>query len=103
MNELDDFIDMIWDDRFVEAHVVLENPWKAVRRQNKDEGNILKGLINGASALELKRRGKEESALRIWSAFEKYRTLIDTVKTVHTEQYRICAKTVEAKKDELFN
>ncbi len=102
MQELDDFVTMIMDDRFADAHVVLEHPWKTVRSESKDEGNILKGLINGASAFELKRIGRDEAALRIWAAFEKYRPLIDTVVSSRTEQYLQCAKILDKRYPELF-
>lgn len=102
MQELDDFIMMVETDRFADAHVVLEHPWKLIRSASKDEGNILKGLINGATAFELKKRGKDEAALRIWSAFEKYRPLIETVDSAHLHQYRACAQVLQNRYEEIF-
>lgn len=97
MDELDDFVMMIEEGRFSEAHVVLEHPWKVLRAESKDEGNILKGLINAASAFELKRIGRDEAALRIWAAYEKYRPLIETVDSPHKRMYQRCATVVEEK------
>lgn len=96
VRELTAYIQLIQEERYVDAHVVLEEPWKSLRAVNKDEGNILKGLINAASALELKRLGRDDAARKIWKAYEKYRPLIQTVHSPHGTMYQACAQAVEA-------
>ncbi len=99
--ELDDFIQMVKEGRFADAHMVLEHPWKAIKNENRGEGNILKGLINGTTAFELKRRGKDDGALRVWATFIKYKPLIDTVHSSYRQKYKECAEVLEERYAEL--
>ncbi len=101
-HNLDEFMQMLEDGAFAQAHEVLETDWKAYRsRGDRDESNILKGFINAATAFELKRRGRE-SALRVWQTYVKYRPLIDTIDSLHVKKYQECALYIEAKYEEVF-
>jgi len=99
---LDNFIKMIHGDHFADAHETLEYSWKALRREYPDEAKILKGLINGATALELKRRDRNDAAQRVWKTFEKYKPLIAVSDSTFTENYTACTKILEKKHKELF-
>jgi len=102
MQCIDNFMGMLQNGEFAEAHEVLEDDWKAYRSQeNRDESNILKGFINAATAFELKRRGRE-SASRVWLTYLKYRPLIDVVDSIHVKKYRECARYIDAKHEEVF-
>ncbi len=102
MQPIDDFITMLHNGEFSEAHEVLEHDWKALRREGKkEESNILKGFINAATAFELKRRGRD-SAIRVWQTYVKYRPLIDEVDSLHVKKYQECAAYIDAKYDEVF-
>ncbi len=102
MQIIDDFITMVKNEKFAEAHEVLEDDWKAFRKEgNRDESYILKGFINGATSFELKRRGRD-SASRVWATYEKYRPLIDETDSLHVKKYEECALFLEAKHDEVF-
>ena len=97
MDVIDDFMTMVEHSEFAEAHEVLEDDWKALRKEGKkDESNILKGFINGATAFELNRRGRD-SASRVWQTFVKYRPLINEIDSLHVKKYEECALFLEEK------
>jgi hypothetical protein len=64
------FEELIERGEYFSAHEVLEEEW---RRSSKGslERKLLQGLINGAVALELKRRGRG-SWERIWRVYLNY-------------------------------
>jgi hypothetical protein len=87
---------MLKDEEYAQAHEVLEDTWKSLRQEGKKEqSNILKGLINGATFFELHRRGRS-SAPRVWQTYVKYRPLIDEIDSLHANKYRECAALLES-------
>jgi hypothetical protein len=66
-----EFIELLEKGEFFEANEVLEEVWRPL-----PNGSLvklgLKGLINGAVTLELKKRGRE-SYPKIWKIFHKYK------------------------------
>lgn len=99
MKALYEFLEVIANEEFVEGHEVLEVPWKAWKRlpEKEAEARILKGLINGATALALKRKGRHDPALRVWKTYEKYRPLIGTTPSAHTALYKAAQVLLEEK------
>lgn len=69
---LQTFIQNLKDEKFAEAHEVMEHQWKAYKKSDHSLTKLLKGYINGATAFELLRRDKREGAERLWVAYEKY-------------------------------
>ncbi len=69
---LEIFIDDIKNERFSDAHEHLEEYWKSIKKSDHPLKNLCKGFINGATAFELYKRGKEEGAKRVWSTHLKY-------------------------------
>ncbi len=88
MQNIDKFIEAIHDNKFIEAHEILEESWKKLKQINKDEANIQKGLINGATAIALKLKGRDKGAFMVWDTFEKYRELISTTKSPLSKKYK---------------
>ena len=73
MNEtLQTFIRNLKEEKFAEAHEVMEHQWKAYKKSDHPLTKLLKGYINGATAFELLRRDKLEGAKRLWLVYEKY-------------------------------
>jgi len=73
MNEtLQIFIQNLKEEKFAEAHEVMEHQWKSYKKSNHPLTKLLKGYINGATAFELLRRDKLEGAKRLWLVYEKY-------------------------------
>ena len=70
------FMQLLKNQRFYEAHEALEELWFPKRRSRDPKILVLKGFINASVALELKRLGREDNALRVWGNYLKYRPLI---------------------------
>lgn len=90
MKELQEFMDVVAAEDFVEGHEVLEDKWREWKNipEKRQESFILKGLINGATALALKVMGRENPADEVWKTYLKYAPLIDTLPSIHTDTYK---------------
>ena len=99
MLPIDHFIEDVKNERFVEAHEVLESSWKELKKTNKEEANLQKGLINATTAIALKLKGKEKGAYMVWETYLKYKPLIGSVKSDLSEKYKIAEKILEEKYD----
>ena len=92
---IDKFIEDVQNERFVSAHEVLEESCKELKKVNKDEANLQKGLINATTAIALKLKGKDVGAYRVWDTYIKYKPLIDTVVSDLSEKYKTAAKLLD--------
>jgi predicted metal-dependent hydrolase len=66
------FIEDIENSDFTKAHEDLEDYWKSIRKSEHPLKNLCKGFINGATAFELIKRGKDKAAKTVWATYEKY-------------------------------
>jgi len=104
MKKLEEFLKTVSQNDFVEGHEVLEDTWKEWKKNPdlKDESFILKGLINGSTALALKVKGREKPAIQVWNTFLKYSPLIDEIDSEFTKSYKeardlLITKSIEYK------
>ena len=67
------FIELIINEKFFEAHEVLEEYWHTIRKTNNPYKNAYRGFINAAVAMELKKRGRNYK--KVWQTYEKYKPL----------------------------
>ena len=65
---------LINEEKFFEAHEVLEEYWQRIRKTNNPYKNVFRGFINAAVALELKKRGRKNYK-KVWMTYEKYKPL----------------------------
>lgn len=65
------------EGRYYDAHEITEDLWRAMRRTGHPRTLAVKGLINGAVALELFVRGRPSAARKVWPTYQKYRPLCD--------------------------
>ena len=86
---IDRFIFAIENGYFVEAHELLEDDWNMYKKQGQTKKALmLKGLINGATALALYHiKKRPEGYKKVWPAFEKYIPLLDVVDFEEKEKY----------------
>ena len=86
---IDRFIFAIENGYFVEAHELLEDDWNYYKKQGElNKALVLKGLINGATALALFHvKKRPEGYKKVWPAFEKYIPLLDIVDFEEKEKY----------------
>ncbi len=99
MSDIDNFLKAINNNNFVYGHEVLEDRWRELKKspETLNESKILKGLINGSTALALKLMGKEKGAKTVWSTFEKYRPLIKSEICNKTKKYRQAEELLDKK------
>lgn len=99
----DAFMQMVENEQYAKAHETLEKQWLELKKIDKDHALILKGLINGATSFEIKRRGRPiESALKIWNVYLKYKPLIQQIQTPYTNKYLQCANLLEKTYQKVF-
>ena len=67
------FIELIINEKFFEAHEVLEEYWQKIRKTDNSYKNAYRGFINAAVAMELKKRGRNYK--KVWKTYEKYKPL----------------------------
>ena len=105
MKELKKFLRVVNNNNFIEWHEVLEDKWKEWKKipSLKEESFILKGLINGSTALALKVKNKNLPALRVWNTLLKYSPLIDKIDSTHTLLYKEAKELLYVKYEEFFN
>jgi len=90
LNELKKFMYAVENNDFIEGHEVLEDKWKEWKKipSLKEESFILKGLINGSTALALKVKKKEKPSVQVWGTFLKYSPLIDEIDSEFSTMYK---------------
>ena len=94
---IDRFLFAIENGYFVEAHELLEDDWNMYKKQGqKEKALVLKGLINGATALALFHiKKRPESYQKVWPAFIKYIPLLDKVNFEEKEKFYKAKKILE--------
>ena len=86
---IDRFLFAIENGYYVEAHELLEDDWNMYKKQGqKEKALVLKGLINGATALALFHiKKRPQSYEKVWLAFIKYIPLLDKVEFEDKNKY----------------
>lgn len=99
MEKLNLFIKTVNDNNFIEGHEVLEDTWKEWKKIEtlKEESLILKGLINGSTALALKVKNRDDGAKRVWKTFLKYSPLIEQIDSKYKSEYKKAEKLLYEK------
>ncbi|MDY0053001.1 MAG: DUF309 domain-containing protein [Aliarcobacter sp.] len=92
---IDRFLFAIENGYFLEAHELLEDDWNLYKKQGqKEKALVLKGLINGATALALFFiKKKPEGYKKVWPAFLKYIPLLNDIELENKEKFHE-AKTI---------
>ena len=63
----------IENKKYFEAHEILESLWLEMKKSDHKDKNIIRGFINAAVSMELKKRGREIPSERVWQTYEKYK------------------------------
>ena len=98
---IDRFVTCIDETRYFDAHEALEEVWFPRRFEDNDEMKLIKGFINAAVSFELIKRGRPEPSSRVWKNYEKYKVLLENVKSPHLGRYKELALYLENKREEL--
>jgi hypothetical protein len=73
--EFDKFKQLILKEEYYQAHEVLEEIWHPMRKSLHPDRDIIRGFINAAVSLELKKRGKN-NYLKVWKTYQKHKLKI---------------------------
>ena len=92
---LDDFVRCLDEQKFFEAHEVIEVLWYKRRFEDSDEIRLLKGFINASVCFELIKRGKTEQSKKVWKTYLKYRQLLYKVNSPHLNRYYQISREIE--------
>ncbi|WP_455757312.1 DUF309 domain-containing protein [Sulfurimonas sp.] len=95
IKELDEFIVCLDEERFYDAHEVLEPIWFKKRFEDCDEIKLIKGFINAAVSFELRKRGKTIQAKKVWQNYLKYEPLLYKIDTKYINKYHAVSRHVQ--------
>lgn len=98
---LDRFNEIIKANQYKLAHEELESTWKQYKQAgNVSEALLLKGLINGATALELKRLKRYEASQKAWNTLLKYSYQIEFIEKTKISKYTAALNILREKMEE---
>lgn len=89
------FIKCLNEERFYDAHEVLEAAWFPRRFEDDKEVKLLRGFINAAVSFELLKRGKEKQSRKVWANYLKYRPYIFEIDSLYQNSYYQLSRVVE--------
>jgi len=72
----EEFKNLILKKEYYAAHEVLEEIWHPMRKSLHPDRDIIRGFINAAVALELKKRGRN-NYMKVWKTYEKHKVKIN--------------------------
>ena len=87
MKEIIQFKQLINDEKYYDAHEVLEELWFPIRKTKDHYCLVLKGFINGAVSLELYKRGKKVQSENVHKTYLKYTTSNKILETRESEKF----------------
>jgi hypothetical protein len=98
---IDRFIYAVETGYYVEAHELLEDDWNLYKKQGqREKALVLKGLINGATALALYHvKNKPAGHAKVWPAFLKYIPLLDEVDLENKDRFYFAKKLLMDRND----
>lgn len=97
-----EFILALDEERYFEAHEVLEELWFHKRFEQSNEIKLLKGFINAAVSFELIKRGRLLASQNVWKNYLKYRQLIFKLDSKQQNIYYQISLHIERKRKTLF-
>jgi hypothetical protein len=97
---LEQFVCCLDEERFYDAHEALEVIWFPRRFEDDLEMKLIKGFINAAVSFELTKRGRPDSAAKVWTNYEKYRPLLDAFTSCNTPFYEALSIRIERMRQE---
>jgi predicted metal-dependent hydrolase len=93
--KLDNFVKCLDEERFYDAHEVLEEAWFPRRFEDSNEVKLLKGFINASVCFELYKKGRIEQSEKVWMNYLKYRQLLFRVDSAYLNDYNKISRYLE--------
>ena len=100
-NRIAEYLGLLNEERFYDAHEVLEEYWYPKRFEECNEVRLIKGLINAAVSFELVKKGRFAASKKVWRNYLKYRALLYKVVSKDYNEYHRAVRAVDAYKSEL--
>jgi len=97
---LKEYLQLLDEEKYFEAHEVLEEAWHPLRKADHPLKNLVKGLINGAIAFEHIKRNRNDAnkkAKKVMVSFDRYRYLC-TQNIEYFEFFEEACQKIEALK-----
>lgn len=102
MKQIEEFKHLIEQQKFYEAHEVLEEIWFPIRKKKSDCSSVLKGFINGAVSLELNKREKLQPSKNVYQTYMKYTSNSRIEQTQYKDKFQSLKKFMDKKFQETF-
>jgi len=93
---LDEFVMRLNEERFYDAHESLEEIWFPRRFEDSDEMQFLRGLINAAVSFELIKKGRPDSAKKVWKNYIKHKDLMNNLDSPYLNKYNFIVQEIES-------
>ncbi|HIP14869.1 MAG TPA: DUF309 domain-containing protein [Sulfurimonas autotrophica] len=93
---IEKFIKYLHEERYYDAHEVVEEAWYPRRFEEDKEVKLLKGFINAAVCFELIKRGRTKQSKKVWTNYLKYRSLLFQIDSPHQNSYYQLSRLVES-------
>ena len=94
-SKIEEFLLCIQEQRFYDAHEVLEEVWFPLRFENSNELKLIKGFINASVSFELFKRGRIEQSKKVWANYLKYRSLLYKIDSDNKNMYYQISRHLE--------
>jgi hypothetical protein len=94
-HKIDEFQACLREERFYDAHEVLEELWFPRRFEDNNEIKLLKGFINAAVSFELFKRGRRKQSKKVWYNYLKYRQLLFHVQSPYLNEYYKLSRSLD--------
>ena len=95
--KIEEFLNLVSNHKFIQAHEVLEDDWKELKKIDKITAKFFQALINGTTAIALYLKGREDACLKVWGTFTKNKILIDEINIEDKTLYYEAIKLLEHK------
>ena len=104
MKNLKEFINLVENEEFIEAHEVLEHDWLNFKKTGElEKAKLYKGLINGATSIALYKMNRSKRAVDItWGAFTKYKPLVSHIPKENEKYFLDAISLIERKQKEII-
>ncbi|WP_457743577.1 DUF309 domain-containing protein [Sulfurimonas sp.] len=85
--KIKEFMLCLEEERYYNAHEVLEEVWFPRRFEESAEVKLLKGFINAAVSFELAKKGRIPQSKKVWANYLKYRQFLYKTDSPHLNNY----------------
>jgi len=96
-----DFSLCLDEERFYDAHEVLEEIWYPLRFEESNEIQLLKGFINASVSFELIKKGRIKQSKIPWLTYLKYRQFLFKTSSSKIQIYYNIFQSIELTKKKL--